>query len=497
MFINARHHDRRLTLNFVTFTRSAVGVRCPFIDREFIDYVYALPDAVLLHPQFHHAVTTRLAPRLTTIPRDRDWRLPHPSPWVRTPHALWRRGLGWLGRHGVDLTTPHATLYADYENYLRHELRPWAERLLFDERTLARGFYDVAALRALWQRHLDGRELHTIGKLAPLMAIRWRCASWTAHAAAACALDGKGGCRPDHARAAAVVRRGREAPVDALEFVEFVFEGLGATARAPGRPGRVVEHPLHCRARPGRVDLEEQPVVVVPHEFGDTADARAYDRNAKGLGFEDHVGTVLGPARRHHHHVEIRQGFPDLVAVYLARPRDAVALRRNVGSQRRRVAWLARRIAPQRETTRVRAGEAAPRAEQQVDALVRLDLAQVADAHGGVGHTRGQVVWRHNALPRDGHVRRIQAKVHVLSGDIRRRHDHCAHVAEHGPLVGDPLLEVRDLGAPGATARSRRTPESRGDARRQAIQPPVAPAHLGVAAPARAGDGPRSARYFS
>ena len=198
MFINARHHDRRLTLNFVTFTRSAVGVRCPFIDREFIDYVYALPDAVLLHPQFHHAVTTRLAPRLTTIPRDRDWRLPHPSPWVRTPHALWRRGLGWLGRHGVDLTTPHATLYADYENYLRHELRPWAERLLFDERTLARGFYDVAALRALWQRHLDGRELHTIGKLAPLMAIemalRYLVDGDTP--AAACALDGKGHLSP-------------------------------------------------------------------------------------------------------------------------------------------------------------------------------------------------------------------------------------------------------------------------------------------------------------
>jgi asparagine synthase (glutamine-hydrolysing) len=62
-------------------------------------------------------------------------------------------------------------LYADYEEYLRKDLRPWVEELLFGKHSLIRDWFDRAAVRSLWERHLSGRELWTIGKLMPLVTI--------------------------------------------------------------------------------------------------------------------------------------------------------------------------------------------------------------------------------------------------------------------------------------------------------------------------------------
>ncbi len=171
LWLYTRHHDRRLTLNFVSFSRSAFDVRCPFADSAFLDYVYTLPEALLAAPRFQSSVASSLAPALATIPRDKDWRLPHPSRLISGPHALLWRTLGWLDRRGVRLAPRHATLYADYEHDLRHELRPWAEALLFHPRTLDRGFYHAPTLRTLWDRHVSGHQFHTIGTIAPVMAI--------------------------------------------------------------------------------------------------------------------------------------------------------------------------------------------------------------------------------------------------------------------------------------------------------------------------------------
>ena len=60
-------------------------------------------------------------------------------------------------------------LHADYEEWLRTDLRPWAEAILLDERTLSRGIFRPEALRSLLDRHLAGHEQWTIGKIAPIM----------------------------------------------------------------------------------------------------------------------------------------------------------------------------------------------------------------------------------------------------------------------------------------------------------------------------------------
>ena len=133
--------------------------------------MYGLPDAIWATPDYVRAAITRRLPRLAWIPGEADLRLPHQNRLLRDGHAFVRRAMGWTNRHVVAVFPDRSRLYADYENSLRRELRPWVEQLLFDERTLSRGLYDADALRALWARHVSGHELHTMGKVVQVMAI--------------------------------------------------------------------------------------------------------------------------------------------------------------------------------------------------------------------------------------------------------------------------------------------------------------------------------------
>jgi asparagine synthase (glutamine-hydrolysing) len=162
---------RRSLINQVVFTRSAIEVRCPYFDYPFVDFMYSLPDGIRTTPALRRAVLTRRLPRLATVPHEKDDRLPHTNPLRYHAHALVQRGKSWIHRHGLPVFPPRPRLYADYEEYLRTDLRDWAEAILFDPQTRERGLFDPTAVRALWERHLGGTELWTIGKIAPLITI--------------------------------------------------------------------------------------------------------------------------------------------------------------------------------------------------------------------------------------------------------------------------------------------------------------------------------------
>lgn len=161
--------DRRQFQGQIVFQRSAFEVRCPFFDYSLIDFIYSLPSSIRNGPWLSRWVLTRRAPSLALVPYDLDNRLPHAH--LHTLSALWQRGISWINRHIAPIFPELFTLYADYEEYLRTDLREWAEDLLFGPQALSRGFFNEEAVRALWRRHLSGQELWTIGKIAPLMNI--------------------------------------------------------------------------------------------------------------------------------------------------------------------------------------------------------------------------------------------------------------------------------------------------------------------------------------
>jgi len=164
-----RNHCGRLTQNLVTFSRSHVEVRFPFFDYNLFDYLYSLPAEIRGHRMLYRAVIQREIPRLAFIPYDQDEFLPTSQSLIRAAHTLVVKLKRRVNRHFGSVFPERATLYADYENYLRHELRPWAEEILFDRRTLERGIFNPDFIRSIWARHQSGRELWTIGKIAPIM----------------------------------------------------------------------------------------------------------------------------------------------------------------------------------------------------------------------------------------------------------------------------------------------------------------------------------------
>jgi asparagine synthase (glutamine-hydrolysing) len=163
------HHCRRLTHNLVTFTRSHIEVRFPFFDYELFDFLYALPATLRAERKLFRAVIQREMPRLAYIPYDHDEFLPTTQPLIRNVHAMAIKLKRRFNYHLWPIFPEQTTLYADYENYLRHELRDWAEDILFDRRTTERGLFNPVFLQTLMAHHLSGLEEWTIGKIAPIM----------------------------------------------------------------------------------------------------------------------------------------------------------------------------------------------------------------------------------------------------------------------------------------------------------------------------------------
>ncbi len=164
-----RNHCGRLTHNMITMYRSHFEARFPFFDYALFDFLYSLPAERRGHKVLYAALLEREMPHLARIPYDHDEFLPTSRQWLRRAHALAIK-VGRRARRALGGRWPErSTLYADYEAYLRNDLRPWAEDVLLDPRTSARGFFEPGFLRTLLARHFSGLEQWTIGKIAPLM----------------------------------------------------------------------------------------------------------------------------------------------------------------------------------------------------------------------------------------------------------------------------------------------------------------------------------------
>jgi len=156
----------RMTINMLTVARSHLEVRAPFWDYDLIDTIYAFKPDLRANKILYRDIITRETPRLALIPYDREEYLPSVNPILHNPHKTTLRILRRLRLH-----PERPTLYADYENYLRQDLRQWAEDLLYDPRTESRGIFSPSFVRSLLHLHMSGTKLWTIGKVASLITL--------------------------------------------------------------------------------------------------------------------------------------------------------------------------------------------------------------------------------------------------------------------------------------------------------------------------------------
>jgi len=169
------HHvvRRSLQMQIVTL-RGWLDVRCPFFDYELVDFLYGLPHRFRTTPRLRRAVLTRQAPRLAWIPYEKDACLPHGNPLIAGASRLVQRGAAWARRRGLAIHE-RPRLYADYEGYLRTDLRAWGEELLLGPSLMTGPWFEKNAIARLWRRHLAGDQPWTIGKIAPLMTLELVC----------------------------------------------------------------------------------------------------------------------------------------------------------------------------------------------------------------------------------------------------------------------------------------------------------------------------------
>jgi len=163
------NHCKRLTFNMVAFYRSHIEVRFPYFDYELFSFLHSIPSILRADKRLFRAIIKSETPELSLIPYDHDELLPMPDNLRRKTHSIGVRLKRRISKHIWPVFTERPTLYADYEDYLRRDLRSWAEEILFDPRTANRGIFNQAFLRSLMARHCSGLEQWTIGKIAPLI----------------------------------------------------------------------------------------------------------------------------------------------------------------------------------------------------------------------------------------------------------------------------------------------------------------------------------------
>ena len=163
-FFYVVNHCWRFTQHMITTQRSTIEARFPFWDYDLIDFIYSLKPELRRDQMILRTIITQRMPRLALIPYDKHEYLPTVQPMLNGLQKMAMRAL-----KSLKILPQRPLLYADYENYLRHELRDWAEDLLFSPRTAQRGMFNMEFVRSLMNRHLANNEEWIIGKIAPLM----------------------------------------------------------------------------------------------------------------------------------------------------------------------------------------------------------------------------------------------------------------------------------------------------------------------------------------
>ncbi len=167
-FNNINHFNRDL-LYHVVYGRSHVEYRLPYFDLDLHTFCYSLPLEPGHDRDLQLAIIAKELPEMARIPRaSNELPITYKNQSL-TVHRATNRMKRMVNQRVKPIFPVRSSLYADYEGWLRTDLREWAEAILFDEQTLSRGIFKPDALRSLMKRHVAGVEQWTIGKIAPLI----------------------------------------------------------------------------------------------------------------------------------------------------------------------------------------------------------------------------------------------------------------------------------------------------------------------------------------
>jgi len=164
-------HSRKFTLYRYVAANAFFENRIPSHDYRLFDFIFAYPQIWPYDKRLEKDVIELIDPKLALIPDDKTGLLFTRRNVHRILHQIWTRAKQRTNRHLAPIFKQPMPLYADWESWLRQDLNEWAAELLLDGHLEQRGMFNIKSVESLLKRHFSGRELHTIGKIAPLMTL--------------------------------------------------------------------------------------------------------------------------------------------------------------------------------------------------------------------------------------------------------------------------------------------------------------------------------------
>jgi asparagine synthase (glutamine-hydrolysing) len=172
-----RQSHRRLWNRLASLFPDNLVFRPLFFDNDLVDFAQTIPPSLRWGDNsVYRQIIFRTAPELAQVPSTTTAGLPLNANHRQMAQCDARRKRleRWrnqVNKFSLGLVPPMKTgFYADYDRWLRRELRDWAESILLDPRTLSREYWNPSAIVQLMEEHArhDMRAMRAlVRKLSP------------------------------------------------------------------------------------------------------------------------------------------------------------------------------------------------------------------------------------------------------------------------------------------------------------------------------------------
>ena len=162
-FIFKNRITRFLILTATCTPRLQFEDRTPFTDNDFVDVALTIPPELRLNHRIYIKFLNQLSPDLAKIPYEKTG-IRADAPITLSKFTIFLKALIDNSKRKLRSKTkglisiPIKSGYPDYNEWMRNELREFVEKILLDERTLSRGYFNREYILRMIEEHMSRKK---------------------------------------------------------------------------------------------------------------------------------------------------------------------------------------------------------------------------------------------------------------------------------------------------------------------------------------------------
>jgi asparagine synthase (glutamine-hydrolysing) len=162
-FIFKNRITRFLILTATCTPRLQFEDRTPFTDNDFVDVALTIPPELRLNHRIYIKFLKQLSPDLAKIPYEKTG-IRADAPITLSKFTIFLKTLIDNSKRKLRSKTkglisiPIKSGYPDYNEWMRNELREFVEKILLDERTLSRGYFNREYILRMIEEHMSRKK---------------------------------------------------------------------------------------------------------------------------------------------------------------------------------------------------------------------------------------------------------------------------------------------------------------------------------------------------